>query len=316
MTHGAISVLEATMPPTLATSLTTPITPPPTDPATERSTAFAAPAAARPRGTRGWLREPLLHFVLLGGLLFAIDHALVGRAGDPMRIVVGAAIDKEARDLFKASRGREPDAGELNALRAVWLDNEVLYREGLALQVDKGDTAIRERVIFKALSVVDANVKLPPFDDPLLRTWFDAHRAKYDEPPRFDFQEAALSGDNGEPTVRAFVDALNAGAPGDAKAGLRVFKGRPHANLVRSYGAEFAAALEQSPPGEWRAQRTRDGWRAMRLDAVTPPRPAAFEAMRGVVLQDWTDATLAEQRSAAVRALTKKYDVRLEAAAK
>ena len=35
----------------------------------------------------------------------------------------------------------------------MWLDNEVLYREGLALQVDKGDPAIRERVIFKALSL-------------------------------------------------------------------------------------------------------------------------------------------------------------------
>ena len=263
-----------------------------------------------------WLHEPLLHFVVLGGLLFGIDHAIVGRADDPNRILVGAAVDSEARELFRASRGREPDAQELKALRAVWLDNEVLYREGLALQVDKGDTAIRERVIFKALSVVDANVRLPPFDDALLREWFEAHRVKYDEPARFDFQEAALSGDSSEDTVRAFVAALNAGTPGDAKAGLRVFKGRPHANLAQSYGIEFAQALEAAPAGEWRAQRTRDGWRAMRLDAITPARPAAFETLRGVVLQDWTDAVLSEQRSAAVRALTKKYDVHFETAAK
>ncbi len=55
----------------------------------------------------------------------------------------------------------------------VWLDNEVLYREGLALQLDKGDTAIRERVIFKALSVIDASVKLPPVDESTLREWFE-----------------------------------------------------------------------------------------------------------------------------------------------
>ncbi len=47
----------------------------------------------------------------------------------------------------------------------------------------------------------------------------------------------------------------------------------------------------------------------MRLDAITPPKPAAFEDLRGVVLQDWTDATMAEQRTAAVRALAKKYTV-------
>jgi len=49
---------------------------------------------------------------------------------------------------------------------------------------------------------------------------------------------------------------------------------------------------------------------------VTSPRPASFEALRGVVLQDWTDATLSEQRSAAVAVLAKKYQVQLEAAAR
>ena len=280
---------------------------------------FAVDPSAHSRaaaGWPGWTREPLLWFLVIGALLFTLDHLLISRADDPGTIVVGAAVDADAKQVFKASRGRDPNAEELAALRRVWLDNEVLYREGLALQVDKGDTAIRERVIFKALSVIDANVKLPPFDDKLLRDWFEQHRAKYDDPARYDFQEAMLSEDASEATVRAFADALNAGTPGDAKAGLRVFKGRPHGNLVQSYGAEFAKALEAAPAGEWRAQLTREGWRAVRLDASTPAKPGVFEALRGVVLQDWTDATLSEQRSAAVGALTKKYVVRVEGPSK
>ncbi len=260
------------------------------------------------------MREPLLHFVLLGALLFGADHLLISRNDDPRTIRLSAEVDKEATQVFAASRGRAPSAEELAALRQIWLDNEVLYREGLALQVDRGDIAIRERVIFKALSVVDANNKLPKFDDALLRSWFESRRVKYDEPARFDFQEALLAGDNSEPVVRAFVTELNAGAPGDAKAGLRVFKARPHDNLVQSYGAEFAKALETSAPGEWRALQTTEGWRAMRLDAVTAPKPAVFEPLRGVVLQDWTDAVMAEQRTATVRALAKKYTVKTEAA--
>jgi hypothetical protein len=188
----------------------------------------------------------------------------------------------------------------------------VLYREGLALQVDKGDSAIRERVIFKALSVVDSNVKLPPADDKVLRAWFDSHRDKYDEPARYDFEEASLSGESSESVVHDFVSALNNGTPGDAKAGLRVFKGRPHANLVQSYGPEFAKALEEAEHNTWQALHTRDGWRAMRLNAVTPPKLAVFASMRGVVLQDWTDATASEQRSAAVHALAKKYKIKYE----
>jgi hypothetical protein len=256
-----------------------------------------------------WLREPLLHFLVLGAALFALDRAMLGDADDPRRIVVGAEVDSEARQTFKAARGRDPDAKELAALRQVWLDNEVLYREGLALQVDKGDSAIRERVIFKALSVVDAGLKRPALDDKVLRDWFESRRARYDEPARFDFQEAVLVGDSSEAAARAFAQALNAGTPGDAKAGLRVFKGRPHQNLVQSYGSEFAKALEDAPPGEWRAHPSREGWRVMRLDAVTAARPVQFEALRGVVLQDWTDAVMAEQRTAAVRALAGKYRI-------
>jgi len=198
----------------------------------------------------------------------------------------------------------------------VWVDNEVLYREGLALQVDKGDTAIRERVIFKALSVVDASTKLPPVTDAALRRWFEAHRAKYDEPPRFDFAEAALVGDSSEPAARAFADALNAGASGDQGAGLRIFKGRPRENLLQSYGAEFTRALEGLAPQRWQALQTPGGWRVVRLDRMQPGKPGVYESLRPVVQQDWTDATLSEQRSAAVHALARKYAIRNEGAAR
>lgn len=271
----------------------------------------AVPRRAR-RSVPGWLREPLLHFVVLGGALFGIDHFVVDETDDPHTIVVGADVESEARETFKASRGREPNAEELAALHRVWLDNEVLYREGLALEVDKGDPAIRERVIFKALSVIDSNVKRPSTDDKALRAWFEENRDKYDEPARYDFEEAALSGESSEAAVRDFVAALNGGTPGDAKAGLRVFKGRPQASLVESYGAEFARALAEAPTNTWHAMRTRDGWRAMRVLAIAPAKPAVFEALRGVVLHDWIDATAAEQRTAVVRALAGKYKVKYE----
>jgi len=260
-----------------------------------------------------WLREPLVHFVLLGALLFAADSLVRGGADERRTIVVDAAVDAEARSVFTAARGREPNQDELYALRRVWLDNEVLYREGLALGVDKGDSAIRDRVIFKALNVVEASLKLPPIDEQGLRAWFEKNRARYDEPARYDFHEAVLAGERSEAATRAFVELLEKGTPGELHAGLRVFKGRPQANVVQGYGEEFARSLAESPPGKWRALEARDGWRAAQLVAVTPAKAAAFEPLRGVVLQDWTDATMAEQRSAAVRALAKKYTVKVVA---
>lgn len=271
-------------------------------------------ASAAPARLPQWAREPLVHFVVLGALLFAGDYLIAGRAEDPHTIVLDAAVDKEARQVFSASRGRAPNEQELAALRQVWLDNEVLYREGLALGLDKGDEAIRERVIFKTLSMVDAGTKRPPYDEQVLREWFERNRQRYDEPARYTFQEAVLSAGATEATVRAFVSALNSGTAPEVAADLRVFDGRPHGNLVQSYGAEFAQALETSPPGEWRALRSGETWRAMRLEAMTPAKPADFAGLRGLVLQDWTDAMLSEQRSAAVRALAKKYTIKSEEA--
>jgi len=265
--------------------------------------------------TSKWLREPLLHFILIGAVLFGLDYFIAGRADDPHTIVVDQAVDAEAIQTFQTSRGRAPNAEELKALRQVWLDNEVLYREGVALGLDKGDIAIRERVIFKALSMVDANTKRPPIDEKVLREWFEKNRARYDQPARFSFQEAVLSGEMSETAVRSFVSALNGGRAPDVEAGLRVFTDRPHGNIVQSYGADFAAALEAAPPKEWRAIQSKDGWRAMRLESATPGQAADFEKLSGIVLQDWTDAVMSEQRSAAVRALAKKYTIKIEAEA-
>ncbi|MBL8268762.1 MAG: peptidyl-prolyl cis-trans isomerase [Steroidobacter sp.] len=259
-----------------------------------------------------WTREPLFHFILIGAVLFGVDSLLVSQTDDPHLIELDTQVDEDAQRMFEAARGRKPNAEELRALRQVWLDNEVLYREGLALGLDKGDKGIRERVIFKALSMVDANTKRPPYDEKVLREWFEKNHARYDQPARFSFQEAVLSGDSSEAVVRAFVSALNSGTRPDAEAGLRVFTDRPHLNLVQSYGAEFAGALESSAVGEWRALKDNKGWRAMKLDATIAAVPAEFEKLRGIVLQDWTDEAMSEQRSAAVAALAKKYTIMID----
>jgi hypothetical protein len=279
-------------------------------------TAGATDGALRPErpaamARSAWLREPLFHFLLIGALLFALDAALVRREGDPLRIVVGESVDAEARQAFHGARGRDPDARELQALRQVWLDNEVLYREGIAMGLDKGDVAIRERVIFKALSMVDAGTKRPAIDEVVLRKWFEQNHAKYDEPVRYTFQEAVLGGEAPESAVRDFVRALNNGADPGQQAGLRVFKGRPRENLVQSYGESFAGELAALAPGQWQALASRDGWRAVRVESVSPAVPADFATLRNVVLQDWTDAQLAAQRSAAVKALAARYHIEM-----
>src|SRR4051812_42227804 len=81
--------------------------------------------ASTPPRLAAWLREPLIHFALLGGLLFVADHALVARRDDPRVIRLDGAVDRQAREIFFSAQGREPTVQELASLRQAWLDNEV-----------------------------------------------------------------------------------------------------------------------------------------------------------------------------------------------
>ena len=142
----------------------------------------ASSAAGRHSRLPAWMREPLLHFIVLGAVLFAADHIIAGRTDDPHTITVDASVDLPAREAFRQKHGRDPNAEELLSLRRKWLDSEVLYREGIAMQLDKGDPAIRARVIFKVRDMIESGLGTPTFDEKTLRDWFEKNRAKYDRP--------------------------------------------------------------------------------------------------------------------------------------
>lgn len=258
------------------------------------------------------LREPLLHFVLIGLGIFAADQVVASLRGDSGEIVITQAVRREARDTFFATSRREPTPAELKALLDRWRDNEVLYREGIALGLDKGDSAIRERVISKALGVAQSGIALPAIDEAALRRWYEARRGRYDTPARFDFEEAVLTGDAGTQTLQAFAAALNGhGAPG-SDSSLRVFRGRPRDNLVLSYGEPFTAALERLAPGTWSVLPSRDGDRLVRVAHVTAAVPSSFAAIRDRVQQDWRDEQGAIATHQAIDAMARKYRVRVE----
>jgi hypothetical protein len=271
--------------------------------------------ASSPSPLRALAREPLLHFLLLGALIFGADWVHTRGTDPAARITVTAQADEEAARLFAASMGRPPSANERRTLRQRWVDNEVLYREGLALRMDQGDPTIRERVIFKALSMIEAGLTLPKIDDAQLRAWFVQHRADYDTQERVDFLEAVTPGKLDAAGAARFAAALNDAGKNKNKdnpaldSDLRVFKGRPRDSIALSYGAPFAAALTALPPGAWTVLPSSQGIHVIRLEARHPGDSARYEDVRGRVLQDWKDATLQAMRTRAVRDLGRKYTV-------
>ena len=261
-------------------------------------------------------REPLLHFLLLGALIFGADRLIAAQRGDPQTIVVSADVRKESAEIFKSGMKRDPSPADLKVLVDRWVDNEVLYREGLALGLDRGDSSLRERVIFKALSLTQSGLNLPKIERDGLRQWFEARHARYDAPVRVDFMEAVVNIERSAESLKPFVEALNGRGKSEVESSLRVFKDRPRGNLVQGYGEAFTAALEQATPGEWQALASADGLRVVRLVQLTAGEPARFEAIEEAVYRDWKDDTMAELTTRAVREMGKKFRVQDEGAVK
>lgn len=258
-------------------------------------------------------REPLVHFLLFGALIFAVDHVLLSVRGDPQDIVVTNEAYQEARDTFVAGLKREPSAAELKTLTDRWVDNEVLYREGLALGLDRGDQAMRDRVIFKTLSLAQAGLALPKIDEAGLKTWFASRRERYDMPARFDFEEAVLAGVDATPArLDNFAASLNAQQAPDAEGSLRIFKDRPRPNLVQSYGEGFARSLESQEAGRWSVVQSKEGGRVVRLVGKTAGQPVDFNDIKERVYQDWKESTTTELTKNAIREIARKYRIRDE----
>lgn len=93
------------------------------------------------------LREPLLHFLVIGGLIFLLYSAVDDTRETPADVIVvtPARIDQLAAD-FKAVWKQMPTADELDALIEEHVREEVYYREALALGLDRNDTVVRRRL--------------------------------------------------------------------------------------------------------------------------------------------------------------------------
>jgi hypothetical protein len=233
--------------------------------------------------------EPLVHFVLLGALLFAIDAARTKRPpresaasgtrtptapADPVRIVVPREIPPDERTR--------------------WIDEEVLYREGVARGLDRDDPRVRQRVASKMAGVFERELVDAEPTDEELRAWFVANSARYAKGEAVDFTQVFVAdADGGDARAAEILAKVSAGADpaglGDTFSGGRRYRRRVLADLTETFGREFVQGLAEQPLGRWERRRSRHGLHVVRVDVRTPAEAPSFEAVRD-------DVKLAVQR--------------------
>ena len=269
------------------------------------------------------LREPLLHFLVLGAALFVVFQFVQPEqvSSSSKEIQLSADELMGIVQVFQAQWKRPPTAEELKQLVENRVQEEVLYREALALRLDKDDTIVRRRMAQKMQFLSeDTAAREPTVDE--LKSWFDQRRSDFAEPSRISFRHLYFSPDRRGSHSRddaAIAMTKLAGQPQDAKLAASLgdrfmfqnyYRDRTTAQLAKEFGPEFAIAVAKLTAGAWQGPiESGLGWHLVFVDTVVPGRVPAFEEIEGDVKTAW----LADQKDKAWRnaykAMREKYTV-------
>jgi hypothetical protein len=267
---------------------------------------------------RRLLREPLLHFLLLGALLFAV-YGWLNREGFAARdeIVVSRQQVEGLVMQFERVWQRPPTANERQSLIDGWVRDEVFYREALAMGLERGDPVVRRRMSQKIQFIVDSGAPAPPTDAEL-QAWLDEHADEYRLEPSYDLRQIYFDPSrHGEGTDRAIVEArkaLLAGRPAEGDRTMLPAELEASASEVaRTFGADFEEQLRVLAVGSWQGPlRSGFGLHLVHLERRTDGRPAALADVRAEVARDFMNARAEAAMSAYYDRLRSKYVVRIE----
>ena len=230
-------------------------------------------------------REPLLHFCVLGALIFGVNMLFQPPAKDNKEIVISKALRQSFIDGFDEDKERVPSETELQQRIDNWVANEILYREGKALGVDQGDDAIRDRIVFKLQELISEQVVVAKPTEDRLRAWFANNHAQFDEPERVGFY---MTPPTDEAAARRELDDILAQRESeDLHQRTRAFPARPVDSLSASFGDGFKDTLLTIPLKQWNVIQSKEGWHVIRLDSRRPGTLAGFESVRDEAAKIW-----------------------------
>lgn len=258
------------------------------------------------------LREPLVQFLAIGVLLFTVDRAVFLQRDDPYEIIVDERELNRLVELFTEGQGQPPSEEEVENLLVKWTQNEIFYREALAMGLDQGDEMMRSRLILKMRNVIFNRVLKDPPKDEELREWFEINRASYDEPERFSVERLRLPDASTIEAAQALGTAFAQAVPEERRSAIVRYFRRSHDNLVTLFPADSVSALLAAPSGEWVPVLMGDDWNLLRVADVLEAAPASFDEVKTQVAKDFAKAASGMQVSEMAEEIASKYRISLE----
>lgn len=264
------------------------------------------------------LREPLLHFLAAGALIFVVLSGRPPDAGE-RRIVVNEAVVSGLVNNYVQAFRRPPSDDELDGLIRDYVRGEVYYREALRLGLDRDDDVIKKRLRNKMLAIAGAEAEATRPSDAELQALLDRYPARYAQPPRYTLEQRYLGADT--PALRAAVAAKIATLKPDAEPTLKPqpiplpdrLESSSLIDIATQFGDDFATALEKAPTGRWTGPiGSGFGIHVVKIMRRDIPPPPELADVRQQLENDWRSAAVRKAEEDNLNALLKGYDVVIE----
>jgi hypothetical protein len=282
---------------------------------------------AKPHEQRTWrrtllplfrrsFREPLVHFLLIGFALFGTyDWLHRGELTSVSRQIVLTLDDLQQLNIsFESQWQRPATPDEFSRMVEDKVQEEILYREGLAMGLDKDDTIVRRRMAQKVQFLAEDVAAAHEPTTKELKAWYQKNGDKFAMPSRVSFRHLYFSPDRrGQRTHDDSVNTLTqiSGQPEDSRLAASLadpfmlqdyYADRAPEQLAKEFGPEFAQAISNLKSGSWQGPiESGYGWHLVFVTSLVPGRIPAFEEVEADVKTAW----LGDQKQQAWR---KAYD--------
>ncbi len=279
----------------------------------------------------GWtektVRSPLLHFLLIGAAIYAGNAVLSPDApkepSNTLRITAGEISWLE--DAWTKQWNRPPTAAERDGLIAQHLRETVLYREALAMGLDKDDVIIRRRLAQKLEFLFqDLADAVPPTPD-VLETYFTEHAERYRKPDTVTMTHVFIDPDKrGDQTLDDAAEIL-AQLEADEQPTERVaelsdtfmlqyyYPQRSHTELAKLFGQGFAESVFELSTGQWHGPVLSGyGVHLVYVHDRSEAPPAVLEMVQDRVFEDWRTEQRETFNDQYYANLLARYDVVIE----
>jgi peptidyl-prolyl cis-trans isomerase C len=267
-------------------------------------------------------REPFVHFLGLGALLFAlyywVNPAEVAE-NDENRIVIDQADLDHLTNMFKLQWKADPSPSDLAAIIDRHLRQEVFYREALKMNLDHNDSIIKRRLAQKMEAVAnDLSTLMQPPTDEQLRAYFESRQDFFMLPKAYAFKQILFLPDE-QKSIEPTLASLQQGAtiPEERRNKLSVpveWSLTSIGDLENAFGSDFSRSLNDLAIGEWSGPiKSGYGWHLIFIERKEEARVPDFDDVKEYVAREYEYRTALDTQDKVYQELLVKYDVDITA---